>query len=59
VVSNLQGASPERPLLRASMCARRPTPRLVVSVNAVKVRGFNRGLKGGTAQLAPRYNTAL
>jgi acyl carrier protein len=28
-------------------------------VNALKVRGFNRGPKAGAALLAPRYNSAL
>ena len=38
---------------------RSPTPRLLVNVNAVKVRGFNRASKRGAARLAPRYNSAL
>ena len=35
------------------------TPRLLVKVNALRVRGFNRDKKGGAALLAPRYNSAL
>jgi hypothetical protein len=33
---------PRTSVLIASRCARKPTPRLVVTVNALKVRGFNR-----------------